>query len=442
MKKQFVRLILEYFRFLAKVQLLKNKNATIIGVTGSAGKTSTRLAIAQILSTHGKVKQSFHANSETGIPLNILGLAPHTYGVLDWARLLILAPLMVLCNWEHFVYYVVEMGIDSPNTPKNMSYLLKIIRPQVGVILGVGLTHAAGFDHLVKDHDPKRRSVKLRLAIAKEKMVLAKNLDARGVAIINIDQKELVKYRQDILARQITIGQSVKANLRILGVETSRDGFQLSLRYQGQIYDLRLPDIFAEAYAYTFASAIAVGAALGIPVTTSLKALAHYRSPAGRLRIFAGINGSTIIDSSYNASPDTMLESLKLLKKMGGRGKKIAVVGDMRELGSSTKIAHKNLADWLGQYCDEAILYGPLTKEYVLPVLTSRKFRVHHFDKMSDLNQYLSSTLRSKSWVLVKGSQNTILLERAVTAILANKEDDRLLCRRGPYWDRIRAHAA
>ncbi len=439
LKQYCGRLLLEYFRFCAKIQLKKNPGAVIIGVTGSAGKTSTRAAIAQVLRTHGKIKESVHANSETGIPLNILGLRPHSYSLFDWIRLIIGAPVMLACNWEHYTYYIVEMGINSPDTPKNMSYLLKIIQPHIGVILGVGLSHTEAFDQLVKDHDPIRRSAKLRVAIAKEKMLLAKSLSPRGVAIINIDQKELVKERRDIMARQITIGKSEKANLQILQTDVGRGGFNLKMSYQGQIYQLRLPDLFPEVFAYTFAAAIAVGAALGIAPTASIPALSDYRAPAGRFRIFAGQKGSTIIDSSYNASPDTMLQSLKHLKQLGGRGKKIAVVGDMRELGESEKSAHKNLADWLSTYTDEAILFGGLTKKYVLPVLISRKFPVHHFDTMISLNKYLRSILKPKSFVLVKGSQNTILLERAVAAILENKDDTKLLCRRGSYWDKVRA---
>ena len=200
-----------------------------------------------------------------------------------------------------------------------------------------------------------------------------------------------------------------------------------------------MEDIFPEYFAYTFAPAIATCAGLGIPPSQSVKALASYHSPAGRLRLFPGLSGSTIIDSSYNASPASMLESLKLLKVLASKNKKIAVIGDMRELGLSEKIVHKNLADWLLIYCDEAILFGDLTLKHTLPVLESQKFPVHHFTHMSDLTKFLRSVLIPKSYILVKGSQNNILLERAVESILINHTDTARLCRRGPYWDRMRA---
>lgn len=439
MKKILSYLILEYFRFFARIQLKKNPHATVIGITGSAGKTSTRLAIVHILKTHGIVKHSSHANSQSGISLNILGLHPISYSVLDWLRLALLAPIQLLINWKHFDYYVVEMGIDGPDEPNNMTYLLKIIKPHVGIVLNASLAHSGSFDHLVKDKSPKRRVEKLITIIAQEKMQLAKSINIKGVAVINIDQKEFARHRSDILARQITFGKSDKADVKIVDIQVDKKGFSLRLAYQSQNYILVLPDIFPEQYAYTFAAAVASVAAVGIPPSISLGRLSSYRAPAGRFRMFSGIHNSTIIDSSYNASPNTVLESLKLLKNVAGRHHKIAVIGDMRELGLSTKFTHKSLADWLPLYCDEVILYGNSTFTYTLPVLLSKKFRVKHFLKMSDLIKYLHTTVKPKSFVLFKGSQNNIFLERAVESILADPKDVNFLCRRGKYWDKVRA---
>lgn len=438
-KKIAASIILNYLRILSSIQLKKNKNATVIGVTGSAGKTSTRLAIAHILKSRGVVKQSVHANSESGIPLNILGLRPLNYSALDWARLVILAPLMLLFNWEKYNYYIVEMGIDSPDEPKNMSYLLKIITPHIGVVLNAGLTHAATFDHLVKDRDALRRATKLRRLIAAEKMRLVHGIGRAGVSVINVDQPDMVAHRKGIRSRQITFGKSSRANLRITQSLISRTGYIMRFSYQGTTYALSLPDIYTEGYASTFAAAIAAAAAVGVSPSSSVQALSSYRAPAGRLHIFAGIKETTIIDSSYNASPDTMHEALKLLSKLAGRARRLAVLGDMRELGSSTKLAHKNLADWVLKYCDEVILFGEATGTYTLPVLESKKFPVRHFTKMSELIGYLQKTAKPKEWILIKGSQNTILLERAVESLLEHKSQISLLCRRGSYWDELRA---
>jgi UDP-N-acetylmuramoyl-tripeptide--D-alanyl-D-alanine ligase len=424
MKKYFAYFILEYFRFFARLQLRKNPHATIIGITGSAGKTSARLATVQILRTKGIVKHSSHANSQSGIPLNILGLSPTSYNSLDWLRLMLLAPYQLLTKREHFNYYVVEMGIDGPDYPQNMDYLLSIVRPHVVLILNASLTHTANFDYLVKDMSPTRRSQKLITAIAHEKMKLAHAIDSRGTVIVNLDQKELKAELKGVKARLITIGQAKSASLKISP--------NFTYHYQGQKYVLAQSDIFSPAYAYTFAGAIAVGATLGISPSQSIKALAHYRAPAGRLRLFNGIKGSTIIDSSYNASSLAVKEALSLLHDQGKRKHKIAVLGDMNELGLESKQSHKQLADWIMSSCDEAILFGPLTHAHTLPVLLSKKFPTRHFATMQLLTQYLTTKIKPSSLVLVKGSQNGILLERIVEALLLNNSDIPKLCRRGP----------
>lgn len=432
------KIILNYFKFLAKLQLKKNAKAIIIGVTGSYGKTSTRLAIVQILKTRGIVKHSVHANSESGISLNILGLSPKNYSKLDWLRLILLAPFKLLINWEHFDYYVVEMGIDAPYTPKNMDYLLSILKPHISVVISAAATHTANFDHLVKDVSPQRRNDRLIELIAKEKIKLAYATNSQGTSVINIDNPILVKLLKPINSRLITYGKSTRASFRILNTSVSRDGFSTSFLYQATTYKLKLPDIFGPEYAHTFAAALAVGASLGIPVSRAIEALSNYRAPAGRLRLLTGIKNTHLIDSSYNSSPDTLFKSLTLLKQLGARNKKIAVLGDMNELGSLAKRSHQNLASQIRQNCDEVILFGNLTKTYTFPILKTSQFPVHHFDTMLDLIKYLKSTLNPNSWILFKGSQNGIFLERAVLALLAEKDDQKLLPRQGKYWDLIR----
>ena len=433
MKALIYHLVVAYFRFFATHQLRKNAHATVIGITASAGKTSTRLALVHILKSHGVVKHTVHANSEIGLSLNILGLSLRLGTPLDWLRLLILAPIRLLTFREHFNYYVVEMGIDSPAAPKNMSTLLRLIHPHVGIVLNAGLTHAATFDHLVKDHNPLRRREKLIKIIAKEKMLLLKSLGSKQVAVVNVDQRELVTEVKDVSARLITFGKSSRSSVRIL------DGF--SYLYLGTTYHLDLHDVFPPHYAYTFAAAIAASIGLGIPPSISIPQLRDYHAPAGRLRLFPGIKGSTIIDSSYNASPTTMVDSLNLLKKMGGRGKKIAVLGDMRELGESSRTIHKDLADQCLQSADQVILFGKDTLAFTYPVLKAKKFPVHHFSSMPSLTAYLTSIITPKSHILVKGSQNNLYLERVVEALLRDKSDTTKLCRRGKYWDKRRQQA-
>ena len=441
-KKTATNFVLFYLRFFARVQLAKNSRAVIIGITGSAGKTSTRQAVAQILTSKGKVKESKKANSETGIPLNILGIFPSTYTPLDWIRMLLLAPLAAIFNWERFDYYVVEMGIDSPRSPKNMDYLLKIIRPHVAVVLNSGLVHGAAFDYLVKDRDPMRRQAKIRREIAKEKIKLAVGVAPSGIAIVNMDDPHLKSLSTSVKARLVTLGKNGSASFKLGKPRLSSQGFNFTFSYQGKTHQLAVPEVFDDSYIYTFGAALAVGAALGIPPEKSIQVLASYLPPAGRMRKFRAINSSQVLDSSYNASPDTMEHALEALAKIAPHAHKIAVLGDMRELGQGTKYAHKHLAKLIATHASQAILFGPATAKYTYPLLQKSGFPVRHFTKMSDLISFLKLEISAGSWILIKGSQNTIFLERAVEAVLADLHDASSLCRRGKLWDKIRQNTS
>ncbi|GAB4027925.1 MAG: hypothetical protein Fur0011_7060 [Candidatus Microgenomates bacterium] len=434
--------VLAYLRFWAKLQLAKNPRAVIIGVTGSAGKTSTRLAIVQILKSRGVVKHSVHANSESGIPLNILGLSLKTYSFFDWLRIMIQAPLRYFFWKENYDYYVVEMGIDSPLPPKNMAYLLTIVRPDIAVVLGASHVHTEAFDPLVKDTDPKRRASKLVDLIASHKMLLARSVSLDGVSVINADNSAISPYIKEVKSRILTFGNNKSSSLRIVKTTLSRHGFSATYEYQNTTATLMLPDIFGPEYASTFAAAIGVALALGIPLKQAIANLSTYRAPAGRLRIFSGIKGTHLIDSSYNASPETVNSALNTLDKVAPRNRRLIILGDMRELGSLAKSAHQKLAKKLALRNDIFVLYGEMMSKYVAPSLLRENKQVYNPQSMQELIAVVKKLLKPNMWILVKGSQNKILLERAVESILKNKNDVKNLARRGSYWDKIRLKTA
>lgn len=442
LKQQLALLVLNHLRFYARATI-KRVNPIIIGVTGSAGKTSCRKAITAILRTRGTVKESIHANSESGISLNILGITPRDYSKWDWLRMCALAPIKYLTNRSKYTYYVAEMEADEAKYPKNMEYLLSIITPHIGVYVSAGVVHSAGFDQLVSDHNVSRHTHKLEEVIVKENCKMLKALPRTGTAIYNFDQKSIRDATSHLKSRSLTVGKRVSSDLRLLRTTTTRLGFAASYSYQGQVYELQLPLLLEANYASTFGLALAVGASLGVPVVRGIEALSNpernqHIIPPGRFRLFAGKKNTHIIDSSYNASPDTVSSALSILHTVAGRHRKIVVLGDMRELGSLTKHAHQNVVKEIMDNCDECYLFGKETKEYTLPRLVTANFPVYHFDTIQKLNSHLLASLTENAWVLVKGSQNTILLERVVEALLADKSDITNLCRRGKYWDTIR----
>jgi UDP-N-acetylmuramoyl-tripeptide--D-alanyl-D-alanine ligase len=364
--KLIVNFVLKYLRFFAKLQLLKFR-PDIIGVTGSVGKTSAALAMGAILATKYATKVCAGMNSESGIPLNILGLKLTNYSVWDWLRVMFLAPLMLAINWRRYEKYVVEMGVDEPTAPKNMEYLLTIVKPRVGVFLNVAPVHTQQFGTVE--------------AIAAEKGKIIQQLPADGIAILN---------RDDPLV------------------------WQWSKKTQAQVVP------------FTDDAAKVVGKVFGINQKVSFK-------PApGRMSLISGIKNSLIIDSSYNASRASMFKALGVLAGYKHR-RKMAVLGDMRELGDLAATEHEAVAERAKKVADVIVSVGPLMKQY----LASK----YSFESSREAGKFIKEKLLQQGdVVLVKGSQNTIFLEIVVEMLMRHPEQaDELLCRRGKYWDKIRA---
>ena len=369
MQKHLAMFVLSYLRFFARLQIAKlkilNHKLKIIGVTGSAGKTSTIEAIVTTLRPKYKIKVISGYNSESGIPLSILNLKLNGYSPIHWAIILVLAPMMLIVNWPIYDIIIVEMGIDSIKPPKNMDYLLTIVQPEIGIFLSVTPVHLQNFPNLE--------------AIAKEKAKLINSLPKNGFAIVN---PKLIKY----INTQATL-------IKIEQLKTIKN----------------MPDCYKD----TFGAASIVAKIFG--VTPNFK---NYVHPPGRFGIFTGKNNTTIIDSTYNSSPLAAQEFLKYLSTFPKP--RIAVLGDMRELGSATKEEHQKLLSLAKKSADIVIRVGPLVNKYYWEL----------FDYPFPQN----------ATILIKGSQNQVFLEELVKHLLKNKSDSKFLCRQTPYWLKLKTN--
>lgn len=429
--------VLWWLRFWAKLALAVVK-PTIIGITGSAGKTSCRDTIALVAQLKFKrVKVSDKANSESGIPADILGLHFIDYSPFDWLRVCLLAPLSAISYFIfHILYfeaYVVEMGVDEPVAPKNMEYLLTILQPQIGVLLNVLPVHMMQFEKYLKTKD--REELVKAIAVEKGKL-LTQNL-ALKVAIVNADQEQIPAFRH---SNTITFGKSEKADINVINFSASLMETTLVLQFNKINYEIKLPNFaLPDYYGETLAAAFAAGIALSINPQKIVETLSRkFILPPGRGQLLKGINNSIIIDSSYNASCEPMIGSLELLKVISGNKSKIVVLGDMRELGKQAKVEHEVVAKKIMETADKTILVGPLMKKYVQPILEQNGFWVKWFMTAGEAAVYVKNNLPKNSVILIKGSQNTIFLEIVTEALLVNKEDVKKLCRREKFWDKQR----
>lgn len=452
MREKIGLLFLKYIRFFAKLQLAKIK-PDIIGITGSAGKSSTRNAVEIILKQKYKCKTTGKANSESGIPLDILDLEMHSYSIFDWLRVSILAPIKLLTNWEQYDKYIVEMGVDSPDEPKNMRYLLTILQPKIGVFVNAAAVHSQPFDKLILAKDPAERKEQAIRLIAKEKGRMIESLSADGFAILNFDDENVREFAEKTKASVWAVtgkGQiylSPTSTIQFSNLKYDVNGFacDFEYKYEGQVLKQHLEfnnQIFGPHYGITFGLAIAVGLASGVAFNDCVDALRLYKLPPGRMSLLRGIKDSRIIDSSYNASAEPMIAALDVLEKSVEDSRKISVLGDMRELGEEAQYEHERIAEKAVQVSDEIVLVGPLMKEFFIPKAEELGFdkdKIHWFENSAQAAPFVRDLIEGGEVILVKGSQNTIFLERVVEAIMEDpSQADELLCRRGAYWDKIR----
>lgn len=439
-KKQLSLSILYYLRFWARLQLKKDK-AVIVGATGTSGKTSSCAALEAMLSRKLRVKVSHKANSESGLPLNILNLSMRSYSVFDWARVIVLSPLQLLFYWPNHQVYVAEMAIDSPHSPKNMSYLLSIFKPDVGVFLNASTVHGENFDKLASARDPVKRQQEIIKLIATEKGKMIQSLPKKGLAVLNADDENVIRFKSLTQAKVISFGVKKNADIRFVECRQSLSGTEFSFNVEGQKISANWSNfLLPEHYGYTLAAALAVGLYFEIEPSAALSSLKeNLVLPAGRSSLIKGMNDSLIIDSSYNSSINPLLDFLDLLSETAPK-RKLALLGDMRELGQQTAVDHQRAAKAIVKHCDLVYLVGAEMKKYVLPVLKKMKIACSWHQDALSAAQAIKNQIKPGDVILVKGSQNQIFLEAAIEKIMANpNQAEALLCRRGDFWDKKRS---
>lgn len=433
MRKTVVFFVLWYLRILAKIQLFKVR-PIIIGVGGASGKTSLSNFISLILSEKYKVLETKGKNSETGIPLSILRIRVENYTLFEWLKAIILAPFRVIFDWNRYDFLIAEMGIDGPFEPKNMSYLLKIVKPEIGVLTNISFEHSVYFEQASNKKD------EILNLTAKQEALLLESLPKDGFAILNIDDPNIKKIR--VKSSKITVSSLEKtADFYIERPVTFIRDFKVNFVHGSKSYEIKIPSLLPVHYAYSLVMAIAVGFTLGVDPKESIKILEdNFSLPPGRMSVFEGKKDTLIIDSSYNnATISPIIDLLDLMKNVAGKRRKVAVVGDMRELGIVSKTYHEQVAKKLLKTSDLVFLIGPLSKKFIAPILSKDRHNFYSFNTFSEGKPTIKNKIEKNDIILVKSSQNTLFLERVVEMLLKNPSDRNKLARRGKFWDKIRS---
>lgn len=450
MKEAAKWIVLLYLRFFAKIALFLHK-PTVIGIAGSVGKSSTRNALFAILKDHFPSKMI--GNSETGIPLGILGITPHGFTPFHWFLMLIATPFGI--NFlKGTTYLIAEMGIDDPYPPKNMEYLLTIIKPDIAVSLNISATHTMQFEKLLNKKEGHGTDLDFILQQMAEDDTKIITKSGCKIGIYNADDfyisKQITAFKQKGSSTTLLpFGKQKQNAISFADYHVSTEGtlfgFEISNDKKTATLFINFPKfLLPRVYEEVFAASILAALQTSLSIDQIQKSLENnFTLPKGRGSIFEGIHDSLIIDSSYNASRNAIEAFLDLAQILKRQSKRpfVFVMGDMRELGEAAKVEHENVARKILETVDYLYCVGPLTREFVVPSVSrsARKIKeIQWFENSQKAGQCLQKNLPKNALVLVKGSQNTIFLEEAVKYLLKNKSDNKNLCRQEEYWLKIK----
>lgn len=291
----------------------KSLNATVIAVTGSVGKTSTKQMIHAVLSAamRGHAAERSH-NNEIGVPLTLLNVEPKDR------------------------YVVVEIGTNAPG---EIGALAKIVEPDLAVITAVGSAHLERLGSIE--------------GVAEEKAALLRHLRDGGTAIINGDTELLAPYLK-ITPNVVRFGRSADCELQLTGYDQNADGAHFAVNGKDR-YDLPL---LGEHNAVNALAAIAVGQVMRMSGGQIAEGLAQ--TEGADMRLSAGRVGPiTVINDAYNANPDSVEAAVAVLAGYPCAGRRVAVLGDMLELGEQSVSLHERVVSRVSGKVDLLVLVGP-----------------------------------------------------------------------------------
>ncbi|MFV9504916.1 MAG: UDP-N-acetylmuramoyl-tripeptide--D-alanyl-D-alanine ligase [Oscillochloridaceae bacterium umkhey_bin13] len=355
---------------------------TVVGITGSVGKTSTKEVTAAVLGRRFrtlKSKRSF--NSEATLPTTLLRLtATHEVAVL-------------------------EMGMWAPG---EIRFLADLARPTVGVVTNVGPSHLERMGSLA--------------AIANAKAELPESLPPEGWCILNADDPLVAAMAERTRAQVFRFGIDPQADLWASNlVSHGLEGISFTAHYQNQMIPLQLPLLGLHS-VYTALAAISVGLVLGMAWHEIIVGLADPEATP-RVRLLTATNGATLIDDSYNAAPLSTLAALDLLARTPGRP--VAVLGDMLELGAAEVEGHQQVGRRAAEVAAILVTVGPRARIIAAAARDAGldpALVVECTDKVTALTA-LRALIKPDDCVLIKGSRG-MELEQIVAALGRNQEEE------------------
>lgn len=372
--------------FLAKLYAQTLPREMFVGITGSVGKTTTSLACKTVLESHFSTISTLETNRQTAnldpvfnLPMTILRIRPTTKKV------------------------VLEMGIEYKG---EMGLWLQLVKPGTGIVTSIGLAHS---EFLGSKDD-----------IAQEKGKLIEQLPKNGYAILCYDDPVVRRMADRTKARVVYFGTDEKnCDVWASNIRLKEYRMVFELNYGVERVEVE-SQILGEHQIYPLLAAAALGVTCDIPLTTIKKYLEKVKPAPHRLQAIMGVNGSTVLDDTYNAAPNAVEQALETLNRLPAK-RRIAVLGAMKELGPQSKKMHQMIAQKIFKDKVDIVLLGKSEAEMIAEELLSlgfKKDRLHANLDNEEMSVQLLKILGKGDVVLVKGARSN-KLEEVVDKITA-----------------------
>lgn len=420
--KDLLKSFVAFFLGLAARAVLHKYRPAIVMITGSVGKTSTKDAVAAVLEQRFLVRKSDKSfNSEFGVPFTILGV-PNPWGNPSaWVKVFKNAFGLILLPNHYPNMLVLEVGADKPG---DLTRILRVATPDAVVVTRLPDISV----HVEAYPSPE--------AVQEEEFLPAYALAAAAPLIIPADDECIRAMALRTPARILTYGHDKNADARITHVTYHRDtpGHVEGMAAHVELCDGKgsalVRGSVGKVQLLPVAAALATAKAFSISLADALVALESYLPPPGRGRLFRGLNGSTLIDDTYNASPVAVEEALDTLKHFPGATRRIAVLGDMLELGRYSVQEHTRIGSLAKETADLLVTVGIRSR---VMAEAPGETEILTFDTAQAAGAALKGLVQKGDVILIKGSQS-IRTERIVEALLADPNDRVHLVRQEPQW--------
>ena len=409
-QKKLEKYVVKYFK--------KHPEVKLVVITGSVGKTSTKRAVATLLSQRYRVRMhKGNHNTDLTAPMAFLGVRfpVKLRSVGQWLSVFRTARKRIKQPADVDVI-VQELGTDHPGDIASFGRYLK---PDLALVTAVTPEHMEFFGTID--------------AVAQEELSVAVYAKYTLINRDDIDG-EFSKYLTN--ADFSTYGTSGLAEHRF-----EQQDFSIEAGHRGSIYAPEFPnpfpvtiDVVGEHSVRPIVGAIATAARMGLTPDEITKGLALIEPVPGRMNILDGLNDTIVIDDTYNSSPAAAEAAIQTLYTFDQAPQRIAILGDMRELGETSQVEHEKI----GALCDPNLLawvvtIGPDSEKHLAPIARQRGCQVKSFMNAIDAGAFVRSVAEPGAVILAKGSQDTIFAEEAV-AVLVNTSEDIELVRQSEQW--------